>query len=441
MSLHTVIENEQWLKRFRDSHARTSCREHDPAFGPVFVRGLGARLWDVDGREWIDLTCGFSATNFGHCDPVLASFAARQLLQLTHLTSEPHIYRIQLAERLIQKAGGRNDGSTKVIFNSSGARAIESAWKAASSFRPGKLLVLAPSFHGRTIATAALSDTARVQLSSILEDQVLVQSARRYPYCAQCPVGLRFPACQLQCQEDLIHRINQQPELISAILVEPALTARGYVFPPAEFFQRLRNVAARHGILVMADEVQTGLGRCGSFRLCDRQGWQPDLTVLGKSLGGGIMPIAAVVGRADVLDSLPSGAESETGAGSPLACAIAIRTIEYLEEHNLYAAGEKIGESLRSIAESEMPRLALTARVEGQGASCAIEFYSSSLTVEVAAHTAKRFAESCVENLLRVHLTGPNGTRVVMLPPLTLSQTELAEAECRLRRVFRDRNR
>ncbi|MCR9295627.1 MAG: aspartate aminotransferase family protein [bacterium] len=426
-------QNSDWLDRFRRCSPKCSQREHDPSFGTVFVRGQGATLIDVEGHSWMDLTCGFSATNFGHCYPPLVETATRQLQQLTHMTGEPHVGRIRLAERLRELISPEIAANGKVIFNSSGARAVETAWKAVSSFRPGRLVVLDPSLHGRTIATSAISHTTQTQLSETLSGQVMVRPWKEYPYCAYCPIDAQYPTCQVACAEGLFRVLEESPQRVSAVLVEPALTARGYIFPPESFFQQLRSVTRRHGILLVADEIQTGLGRCGHFLLSKAQGWQADLVLLGKSLGGGIVPMAAVFGRADVLDAIPAGAESETAAANPLACAIAERVVELLNEGQIYKLGRRAGEFLRTVMREALSKTGLANTVEGQAASCAVEFLHPGIEPSLASSRARGLTEACIEQRVRVHWTGPLNTRVVLLPPLTITENELQEASRRLR--------
>jgi len=430
--------NSNWLARFRVTQGHAACRDHDPTFGPVFVSGAGAKLRDVEGNEWLDLTCGYSAANFGHAYEPLVAKAREQLGQLTHLTGEPHTGRIELAERLIDICKTSAYAPSSVIFNSTGARAVETAWKAADGFRPGKMLVLSPGFHGRSIATAALSETKRTDLSSLVSERVITWPASEYAYCARCPLELQYPSCSTRCIDRLLAFIQEHKSQISAILVEPALGARGYIFPPAEYFQKLREVTEKLGILLIADEIQTGLGRCGNPLMANEQGWRPDLAILGKSLGGGIVPISAVVGRSDVLDCIPQGAESETFAATPLACAVALRGLELLDEHDLFKRGKAIGLQLRKalIEEFRSEKCGTGRRgmdftdisVEGTGACCVVEFASGSRDPGHGAELAREFVMRCVDQRIRVHWTGPVKTRVVLLPPLTMTDSELAEA-------------
>jgi 4-aminobutyrate aminotransferase-like enzyme len=425
--------NSTWLARHRSTLAISAQRDHDPAFGPVFVRGQSARLWDIDGHEYLDLTSGYSASNFGHAFEPLVRVAQQQLGELTHLTGAAHTGKILLAERLLETVAPQMQCFNKVIFNSTGARAIETAWKAAVAFRPGKLLALAPGFHGRSLATSSISSTTTI--GPTLHDTAFeVESAEHYPYCACCPLASRYPGCGIACAEKLMRKLEERAEEYSAVVVEPALGARGYVFPPAAFFQRLREISRGAGVLMIADEIQTGLGRCGDWLLSRQQGWEPDLVVIGKSLGGGITPISAVVGRADVLDAIPAGAESETFAASPFACCIALQVLHELQFGPWFERSKRVGQDLRSWFTSLSTSENAIQSIDGLGANCVLEFASShqpSVSLASAQAAAYDFAVKLLQAGLLVHYTGPQQTRIVLLPPLTITDAELDEVKRR----------
>ncbi len=433
------MTNDQWMDREKAVLSQTSHRPHDPKSGLVFSRGLGARLWDVEGRDYIDFTCGYSASNFGHAFEPLVEVATKQLACLTHLTQEPHIWRAPLAEKLIESCGfpGSNEpGGFKVHFNATGARAVETAWKAAYSYRPGRLITLAPSYHGRSLATSALSETT-LSLSDFVPNVFHQRrSSNEFPYCNACAYNLKFPSCQIRCLDNLIQLIEEDAPSISAILVEPALGARGYVFPPAEYWHRLRQATSAAGILMIADEIQMGLGRCGTMLLSTSQGWQPDLVVLGKSLGGGIVPISAVVGRREVIDALPMGSESETFACTPLAAAIGLEVLNQLNSGKWLVrgceAGEKLRQFLKRIGEMRYPGLA----IQGQGACAVADFISCFNSLEDAQLHARKQAVACRDQGVLVHFSGPLSTRIVLLPPITIGDEDLDEAMRRLSGVW-----
>lgn len=442
-------------------HPRAAARDHDPKFGRVFVRGAGATLWDADGIDYLDLTCGYSAANFGQCFQPLVDAASRQLNQLSHVTGEPHVGRIVLSERLLD-AFEMPPATSQVMFNVSGARAVETSWKAAVAFRPGKIVTIGPAFHGRSLATLALGQALPLPPPEPFANHVQCGRPDEYPYCAACPLELQYPTCQLKCVSQVLKSISSHAAEISAVLVEPAIGARGMIVPPAEFFQRLREITQEHQILLIADEIQTGLGRFGHMSLAHGQGWQPDLLILGKSLGGGVVPISAVLGRREVLESLLIGSESETFAASPLATAVACEVLEQLQTGPWIKQGARAGQRLRQIAESCLARWRAIeessthpmrdeqamsgeagadslgdfrcdqAAVEGQGACCVIEFGIG------GAATARRFAEACVRRQLLPQLTGPALSRVALLPPLTINQKELATICERMQLAFTD---
>ncbi len=397
-------------------------RVSDPMYGPVIARGVGSRVWDTDENQYFDLTCGYSAANFGHAFPPLVDAAQQQLTRLTHVTGLSHPGRSELAELLIEHCGRPGD---RVIFNTSGARAIETAIKVALAHRPGRIVSIGAAYHGRSLFTSALSDTASVQSTQAVA--CVRRPISEMAYCAHCPLGLAYPSCQVACVESLLGWIEQEHPTISAVVAEPAYGARGYIAPPPEYWCRVRELTERLGILMIADEIQMGLGRCGHW-LCSRfQGWHADLIVLGKSLGGGIAPISAVIGQESLLNRLPMGSESETFAASPLATAVAIEVMQQLRDGPWLERAHEIGQQLISAVQS------FKGRIESLGASVSLEFLGGQLQPAEAAVAARELAVRMREAGLLVHYSGPLATRVVVLPPLTVSPTELDEIRAALR--------
>ncbi len=427
--------SEGWSQRESRVLARAALRPHDPTYGPVFVRGEGSRLWDAEGRDYLDMTCGYSANNFGHAFQPLVDVATGHLRLIGHITQQSHPGRWELAEQLLSVCAYQDRG--KVLFNVTGARAIETAWKAAVSSRPGRVISLGNAFHGRSIATSHLSATARAAEMVINVSEVEQLAESDFAYCACCPIGLTFPDCHVGCLDGLEAKLRRHAAEISAVFVEPALGARGYVFPPAEYMQRLRSLTSELGILLISDEVQMGLGRAGDWLLSTAQGWQADLVVLGKSLGGGLVPISAVVGRAEILDCIPPGSESETYAANPLATAIALEVIRQLRSGPWMDNGRRIGEKLRCeiavVARDYLPR----ANMEGVGACAALELAHIATTRQAATEYTAQLARDCMETGLLVHRSGPLGTRIVLIPALTTNDAEVAETIARFSTAIR----
>lgn len=428
--LHESVTSQEWIARAQQSHASCSLRTHDPQFASVFVRGKGSYLWDAEGNQWLDLICGYSASNFGHADSQLADVAREALSGLTHLTGDLHPARILLAEELLKRFwNAPTDGH--VVFNSNGSRGMETALKAATSYRPGKILTFSPSFHGRSIATSALSETARTSLSNPFLGRVINWEKKKLPVCVRCKQKQMCPACEHKL-EALLEFMHENSNSLSCVVVDPAITARGYLFPSEAFGRTLSRVTRELNITLIADEIQSGLGRCGAWLLSEAQHWEADMVVLGKSLGGGIAPISAVIGRQDLLEAIPAGAESETFAGSPFACRVGLAVLKRLAAGTI-EKGKKIGARLREeIEEIFTPfkaNLEVNVKVLGQGAVCAIDFGCEGTFL------AESFVDGCSDHFIRVQLTGETQSRVVMLPPLSMTDEELEDALQRLRLV------
>ncbi len=308
----------------KSGHPRGCLRNHDPNADRTIVRGDGVCVWDDHGREYIDLTSSYSATNFGHAPVRLIDAAVDQMRTLSLACGLETPWRGELVDRLVDLSPIPQP--SKAWLCTTGARAVEVAWKIAYAVRPGRILSFEYAYHGRSLATANLSSTRRSPLF-----QEYAQSPLPFPYRFGCGKLEAQQRLEEQCLKEIERRLVEDAASISAVAVEPAIGANGYLFASDEFFQRLREVTQRLGILMICDEIQMGLGRLGSLFACASQGWVPDLLVLGKSLGGGLVPISAVIGQATLLDKLEPGVESETFAGNPLACRLGLEVLEMLE--------------------------------------------------------------------------------------------------------------
>jgi 4-aminobutyrate aminotransferase / (S)-3-amino-2-methylpropionate transaminase / 5-aminovalerate transaminase len=399
-----------------------TCRTSDPNFVPEFVKGEGCYLWDAQGKRYLDFVSGYSSTVFGHCHPRLVAAAREQLEQLTQLVGLRHPWRSRLESLLAKRCQATVGEPSKVWLTTTGARAVEVAWKIAYATRPGAVVAFDIAFHGRSLASALLSHTRSLPI--VKAD---VEKALPYPRCDACPVGLRRETCQAECFDASEQWLVDNGSRISAVLIEPAAGARGYYFAPAIFFQRLRDLTKRLGILLIDDEVQMGFGRMGSFLAAQRQGWQPDLVVMGKSLGGGLVPMAAVVGRADIMDALPSGYESETFAGNPLACRIAIEAIATLEEERLIERSLKA----ETYLQANLQKLAQDSSI-----SICVDCYGAAGVIQASPNDAASLAKDCLASGLLVHWSGIDSDRIVLIPPLIAGEREFEEALAILSRIL-----
>ncbi len=270
-----------------DAIPRGMQRPHDPATGPLFVQGKGSRLWDASGKDYFDLTCSYSSTNFGHAHPDLIQVAADQLQRLSHLTGQAHPWRNELCAQLAARVDV--EPPCKVWLSTTGARAIEIAWKIAFARKPGSIFSFDNAFHGRSIATSYLSQTARMP---ILENTNSTIAAPIMPFadCERCRFQQTPDRCSLPCLDSFESYLKEKGSTVSALLIEPVIGARGYLFAHRKYFHRLEQLARKHDILLIADEIQTGLGRFGAFLASHRQDWRPDLTSSARASEVGSSP-------------------------------------------------------------------------------------------------------------------------------------------------------
>lgn len=424
-----MAENQHWQSRLTQSVGRCFGRPHDPQAGPVWASAEHAYLFDVEGKKYLDFRCGYSAINFGHTPDRLIEAAERQMRSLSQLTQLPSTAMIEFAEELLAFLGWQS-GLGKVLFNVSGARAVETALKIALRKQRGAIVCFEYGYHGRSLATQPFSDAATFS-ADYPWPGIWNGDIYRFPY----PTDSTWAQDSVPWA-DVLQRIEDQLSLsevpLSAILIEPMLGARGYIAPPNVFFQELQAMAHRFGGLIIADEIQVGLGRGGGRLMSHTQGWQPDLVVLGKSLGGGLVPISAVVGKAELIDSLPNGSESETFAAHPLACAIGSAALRWLIE--IESMLPSIGESLRAIFREIQARWNLPFEVQGRGVVAVLDWRgcwpnntTSNATSSDVALTVSLLSAHCLQSGLLLHPSGPRGTRMVFLPPLTVTTNQLAE--------------
>ena len=443
-------------------------RSHDPHANLVFKRGSGHRVWDTTGRVYIDLIGGYSSLNLGHAHPVLLAVAQEQLKQLTFCTGGNSPWMAELEQALVdvvsrsrlpggtellnspaRQAGptmnspARQAGPTmsttwtspKVWLSTTGARAVEVAWKVAFANRPGGLMRFDLGYHGRSLATSLISDTQRSSaltvFSQLDETQLEGNGVVPYPRCgSQCDGHCLECNASISAAQSWLKRNGQTT---SAMIMEPAIGARGYYFASGEYYRRLVRLLREHDLLVISDEIQMGLGRLGFMVASHAQGWIPDLIVFGKSLGGGITPISAVIGDANRMDRLGQGIESESFAANPLACKIAIEVLTILNDAILLERVRLVGNRFRELLQKSLPN---ECRVDGRGLCTAIDLSSFG---DESAEVTRRWVCQLREHGVLVHLTGAQSDRVAIIPPLNVDEETLWHVANILSRTWKDR--
>ena len=396
---------------------------------PIFAaRAEGAILEDVDGNRFLDFAGGIGVVNAGHRAPRVVAAIREQLDAFIHtcFSVAPYEKYIALAEKLNSLVPGAF--AKKSVLVNSGAEAIENAVKIARAYtRRPAIICFEDAFHGRTMLTMSLTSKTHPYKAGF---EPFATDVYRIPYayCYRCSYSLQYPSCNVFCAqhlEDTFKRVVAS-EAVAAVVVEPVLGEGGFVAPPREFFAILQETCKRHGILFIADEVQSGFGRTGTMFASERYGITPDILVSAKSIAAG-MPLAAVTGRAEVMDAPALGGLGGTYGGNPLACAAALAAIETLERENLPERAEKLGQRFDARARDWKKRWPLIGDVRGLGAMRALELVRSRDTREPAKEEADEVLRHCREHGLILLSAGSYGNVLRLLVPLVITEDQFEE--------------
>jgi 4-aminobutyrate aminotransferase/(S)-3-amino-2-methylpropionate transaminase len=396
----------------------------------VTARASGAIVEDVDGNRLIDFATGISVLNVGHTAPEVVAAIGRQAELDTHscfhvTANEPYI---ELAERLNALVPG--DRPKKTMFANSGAEAVENAVKIARSATGRSAVVTFDhAFHGRTLL--AMSLTAKVMpykqgFGPFAPEVYRLPFA--YPY--RCPCGGDTPqecadACLAYARDELHKHIGE--ENVAAVIIEPILGEGGFVVPAPGFVKGIADICAENGIVLIADEIQSGMGRAGRWYAIEDEGVVPDLVTTAKSLGGGL-PISAVTGPAEIMDGPHVGGLGGTYGGNPVAAAAALAVLDKIEREDLLAASRRIGDVVMARFHALAQAHDIVGDVRGRGAMCAIELVSDRSTKEpLAPEAVNAITRRCLENGVIVLAAGTYGNVVRLLPPLTIDQALLED--------------
>ncbi|MGA7918567.1 MAG: 4-aminobutyrate--2-oxoglutarate transaminase [Candidatus Acidiferrales bacterium] len=396
---------------------------------PIFAaRAEGVVLEDVDGNRYLDFAGGIGVLNAGHRAPRVVAAIREQLEAFIHtcFSVVPYEKYIALAEKLNALTPGHF--AKKTILVNSGAEAIENSVKIARAYtRRPAVICFEDAFHGRTMLTMSLTSKTHPYKAGF---EPFATDIYRIPYayCYRCSYSLQYPSCNVFCAhhlEDTFKRIVAA-ESVAAVVVEPVLGEGGFVAPPPEFFPILQETCKRHGIVFIADEVQSGFGRTGAIFASERYGITPDILVSAKSLAAG-MPLAAVTGRAEIMDAAEVGGLGGTYSGSPLSCAAALASIETLERENLPARAEKLGARFDSRAKEWKKRWPLIGDVRGLGAMRALELIRSTDKREPAREETDQVTRHCLERGLILLSAGSYGNVLRLLVPLIITDAQFDE--------------
>ena len=396
---------------------------------PVYVaKAEDAWLEDVDGNRYVDFAGGIGCINIGHRREAVVAAIREQLDRYLHTCVQvtPYEGYVRLAERMNEVTPGRF--RKKTLFVNSGAEAIENAVKIARvhTGRPG-IIAFEDAFHGRTMMTLALTSKTHPYKAGFAPFPSDVYRIP-YAYCYRCSYSLRYPSCDVFCAshlEDTFKRVVAAEE-VAAVIAEPVLGEGGFVVPPKEFFRILIDICHNHGVLFIADEVQSGFGRTGKLFASEHYGIEPDIVVTAKSLGGGL-PLAAVTGRAEIMDAPGPGGLGGTFAGNPLSCAAALAVLDIFEHENLLERANALGNRFQKRAREWQERWPMIGDVRGLGAMQAIELVQSPEKREPAADEANQIVQYCYEHGLIVLSAGSYSNVIRVLVPLVATDAQMDE--------------
>ncbi|HEX9717610.1 MAG TPA: 4-aminobutyrate--2-oxoglutarate transaminase [Actinomycetota bacterium] len=393
----------------------------------VTARASGAIIEDVDGNRLIDFAAGIAVLNVGHTAPEVVAAAQKQLELDTHTcfhvtASEPYI---ELAERLNALASG--DFEKRTMFANSGAEGVENAVKIARyATKRQAIVTFDHAFHGRTLL--AMSLTAKVMpykqgMGPFAPEIYRLPFA--YPY--------RWPTGPDRCAEEALAYAKDEmhkhigEENIAAVIVEPIQGEGGFVIPAPGFLKGLADVCREHGIVFIADEIQSGMGRAGRWFAIEDEGVVPDIVITAKSLGGGL-PISAVTGRADLMDSVHVGGLGGTYGGNPVAAAAALAVLDKMEREGLLERSRRLGERIMARLRDMQSRHQLIGDVRGRGMMTAVELVADRETKEpIDGPTGAGIVQHCLKNGVVILKAGTYDNVIRLLPPLTIDEGLLDE--------------
>ncbi len=417
MLTKTQKTNAALMERRRAAIPRGVGQSHE-----VFIaRGENAEVWDVEGKRYIDFAGGIAVLNTGHCRPEIMQAVKDQIDLFTHTCFQVLAYEsyVELAERFNAMAPG--NFAKKTLFLTTGAEAVENAIKIARSHtKRSGVIAFTSGYHGRTLLTLGLT-------GKVAPYKLGFGPFPNEIFHAQFPNAAHGVSVDdSMASIELIFKNDVEASRVAAIIVEPVQGEGGFNVAPTEFLQRLRALCDQHGILLIADEIQTGAGRTGTWFAIEQSGVAPDMITMAKSMAGGY-PIAGVVGRAEVMDAPAAGGLGGTYAGSPIACAAALAVMDVFEKENLLERSRTLGAHMMGKLKAMAGKDKRICDVRGLGAMVAIELCKDGDPHQPNAELAKALASEATKRGLILLTCGTYGNVVRILVPLTASDAIVDE--------------
>ncbi len=392
----------------------------------VAESGSGCIVKDVDGNEFIDFNSGLAVLNVGHCHPKVVSAITEQTKKLIHYSYTDFYYQpiVDLGKELTKITPGTF--AKKVFFCNSGAEAIEAAMKMAKwHTRNSLFLAYTGAFHGRTIGAVSLTASKPVQRRHFFP---LVPGVTHvpYPYCYRCPFHLSYPECHFWCVDFIEEEVLAKyipAENVAAMFVESIQGEGGYVVPPDDYFTRLRRLLDKHNILMIDDEIQSGIGRTGKWFAMEHFNVIPNAVCVAKAIGSGL-PIGALISKDEFMD-WEGGSHATTFGGNPVACAAGLAVIDVIRQERLLENATKLGAHLLTRLKEMQKKYPIIGDVRGKGLMVAAEIVKDPDTKEFGAELSQEIMMKCFKRGLAIITSGKSTMRFV--PPLVITR-ELLDA-------------
>ena len=395
-----------------------------PAVDPLVIdRAEGATYFGTDGSSFIDCFAGISVVNTGHANRRVLAAAREQMERLVHCSS--YLYHVEVVADLAEKLAQITPGDLrKTFFGNSGAEAVEGSARLARRYsEKNEAIALTHSFHGRTYGTLSLTGNAtRKRGGGPYMPGVAFAPA---PYCYRCPLGREVESCGMACARAIDDVIDfHTADNVAYFIAEPLLGEGGLIVPPDDYFKVAKEVLDQHGVLFIADEVQSGFCRTGKMFAIEHSGVEPDIMAMAKGIANGF-PLGAFIARHEIADAFQPGDHLTTFGGNPVSCAAALANIRFMEDEKLAdqaaAKGARVMQALREIE----PKHATIGEVRGRGLMIGIEMVADARSRAPAADDAKRIKAAVRDRGVVIGIGGVYGNVLRIQPPLTISDDEL----------------
>jgi 4-aminobutyrate aminotransferase len=389
------------------------------------VKAEGVYIYDDAGRRYMDFSSGHAVCNIGHNHPAVVEAIKDQAGKLIHAGSIFYYESLyQLVERMTAITPS---GMDRFFFSNSGSEAVEGAIKLAR-YHTGRqgIISFTGAFHGRTLGAVSLTSSS---VRYRAHYHPLLPSVYRsfYPYCYRCMIGRQPTACEVDCLDYLNYLFTQEvsPDEVAAIIIEPVLGEGGYVVPPAAFLERLRGICSDNNILLIFDEVQSGMGRTGKWFALEHFGVRPDIITVAKGIASG-MPLSGIISTPEIMDAWEKGAHGTTFGGNPVSCAAAAATIDVIKSEGLLEKCDTISAGVFNRLRALMKDCDHVGDVRGLGYMIGVEFVKDGYKPD--ADAVRKLKDACFKKDLIILECGTNKNIIRFIPPLVTTEEQMDEA-------------